>query len=164
MGMDVCGKKPTSKVGMYFGRPAWARHPLADCVLALAPLEASGCRDWHTNDGDGLEAAQSVKLADKLDALIESGAVASYIEKFGEQVQVLGWPRRDLQPGPNFGSRSNLMPCDSWRLRCCATVTQVENMQSMNCENFASRMRSSTDQSVSNWRAVGSRRTTTDPP
>ena len=98
MGMDVCGMKPTSKVGRYFGRPAWTWHPLADCVLALAPLEASGCRDWHCNDGDGLEAAQSVKLADKLDALIESGAVAGYIEKFGEQVEVgrLQW---DLGPG-----------------------------------------------------------------
>src|SRR5262245_4697699 len=98
MGMDVCGKMPTSRVGRYFGRVFWAWHSLADCVLALAPVEASGCRDWHRNNGDGLDAAQSVKLADKLDALIESGAVAGYIEKFGLQVEVCR-PQWDMGPG-----------------------------------------------------------------
>ncbi|CAN7470780.1 hypothetical protein [Mesorhizobium sp. LjNodule214] len=89
MGMDVFGVKPTSRCGSIFMRPAWAWHALAGCVITLAAVETSSCREWHSNSGDGLDAAQSIKLADKLDALIESGAVPRYIGKFGKKVKVV---------------------------------------------------------------------------
>lgn len=60
MGMDVIGKRPTSKAGEYFRRNVWHWHPLADYIVTIAPDTASSCKRWHTNEGDGLNAKQSV--------------------------------------------------------------------------------------------------------
>ena len=79
MGMDVYGKKPTAPEGEYFRRNVWGWHPLADLCLELAPETCAPCTDWHSNDGDGLDAEHAAMLGYRLDKLIEDGTVASYI-------------------------------------------------------------------------------------
>lgn len=81
MGMDVYGKKPTSDVGAYFRRNVWGWHPLAELVCALAPALAGKCRDWHTNEGFGLDAQDSTKLAAVLRAKLTDGTVAARVAR-----------------------------------------------------------------------------------
>jgi hypothetical protein len=78
MGMDVYGKAATEPVGEYFRNNVWCWRPLADYVLSVAPTLANKCKHWHTNDGAGLNAADSMKLADILEAEVESGRTAAY--------------------------------------------------------------------------------------
>ncbi len=81
MGMDVFGNKPTAPQGEYFRRNIWYWHPLAELCLELAPDECSPCEYWHSNDGDGLDAAQSVLLAQRLQQLVSDGSVAKHIAR-----------------------------------------------------------------------------------
>jgi hypothetical protein len=78
MGMDVFGNNPTSEAGRYFGRNVWGWRPLAELVTELCPEETAACEQWQSNDGDGLDAAESEKLAMRLCGLLESGAVKAY--------------------------------------------------------------------------------------
>lgn len=78
MGMDVYGKTPTSEKGKYFRSNIWWWHPLADYVTLIAPKETATCKAWHTNEGDGLNAADAFALADKLQIEIDSGRCARY--------------------------------------------------------------------------------------
>jgi len=78
MGMDLNGWK-----GECF-RGQWGDwHRLADCILALAPTEAQPCKGWYHNDGDGLNAAESLALADRLDQCIADGTAESYVQALG---------------------------------------------------------------------------------
>jgi hypothetical protein len=63
MGMDVVGIKPQSKAGEYFRVNVWHWHRLANYIMTVASDTASSCKHWHINDGDGLNAQQSVELA-----------------------------------------------------------------------------------------------------
>jgi hypothetical protein len=83
MGMDVIGRAPTSERGKYFDNNISWWHPLASYCNEVAPEIASGCRLWHSNDGDGLDAAASRALAEALEAEIESGRCAD-IERQAE--------------------------------------------------------------------------------
>jgi hypothetical protein len=56
MGMDVIGTAPTSERGTYFCNNIHWWHPLAIYCQQVAPEIASGCRNWHMNDGDELDA------------------------------------------------------------------------------------------------------------
>ena len=81
MGMDVYGQNPANKTGEYFRRNIWGWRPLADYTTKAAPDITAGCRYWHTNDSDGLDATQSVKLADALQTEVDSGRTADYVEE-----------------------------------------------------------------------------------
>ena len=73
MGMDVSGRKPTTKQGEYFRNNVWWWwHPLASYICEVAPNIADHCDYWQTNDGDGLNAEDSAALADKLQQEIDS--------------------------------------------------------------------------------------------
>ena len=78
MGMDVYGKNPTTEEGECFRNNIGHWHPLAEYVGEIAPDIAGKCRHWHTNDGDGLDAADVRKLADILQAEIDSGRCEHY--------------------------------------------------------------------------------------
>ena len=79
MGMDVYGKKPTAPEGEYFRNNVWSWRPLADYVLSTAPRDLTDrCAYWHSNDGAGLDAEDSVRLADILQAEIDAGRTATY--------------------------------------------------------------------------------------
>ena len=78
MGMDVCGRKPTSDEGEYFRNNVWWWRPLADYCVRIAPDIAAQCKYWQSNDGDGLDERNSLALADLLQAEIDSGRCASF--------------------------------------------------------------------------------------
>ena len=67
MGMDITGRKPTGERGQYFRNNVWWWHPLADYCITVAPDICAACKHWHTNDGDGLDAAGAVALAEALE-------------------------------------------------------------------------------------------------
>src|SRR4051812_32940986 len=78
MGMDVFGKQPVGTVGKHFGNNIWWWHPLADYVCRVAPDLTAGCEQWHTNDGDGLNGEDAVRLSTALDTEIRSGRTAAF--------------------------------------------------------------------------------------
>lgn len=78
MGMDVYGKAPISETGKYFRANIWSWRPLAEYVELVAPVIASFCEYWDSNDGDGLDAAHSIRLAKLLEAELASGRTAEY--------------------------------------------------------------------------------------
>jgi hypothetical protein len=73
MGMDVYGES-----GAYFRSNVWWWRPLADYVIKVAPDIAGQCHYWQSNDGDGLGKADSLRLADSLQAEIDAGRTARY--------------------------------------------------------------------------------------
>jgi hypothetical protein len=81
MGMDLTGKKPKNETGEYLRYSVWSWHPLIDYVLAVSPEELTGkCKYWHSNDGDGLNAEDSRRLAGVLTGEIDSGRAKVYVE------------------------------------------------------------------------------------
>lgn len=81
MGMDVYGKNPKSDAGEYFRRNVWGWHPLWEYVENKHPEIANLVEHAHTNDGDGLNATKSKKLAQLLFADLASGAVDEYVSE-----------------------------------------------------------------------------------
>ncbi len=73
MGMDVFGKNAASKTGEYFRNNVWWWRPLAAYACKVAPDVTAKCKYWQSNDGDGLNAQDSRKLADLLQEEIDSG-------------------------------------------------------------------------------------------
>jgi hypothetical protein len=53
--------------------------PLADMILGLCPDEAAPCKYWHTNDGGGLDAEASIRLAEALERMLSAGEVSDWI-------------------------------------------------------------------------------------
>lgn len=80
MGMDVYGDNPKCKTGEYFRRSCWGWRPLADFCTIMAPEITAACKNWQTNDGDGLPEIESIKLAEFLNQTIIDGRADSYIK------------------------------------------------------------------------------------
>lgn len=78
MGMDVYGVKATTEAGKYFRNNVWAWRPLAAYCCLIAPDITATCQHWQSNDGGGLNAADSLKLADALQAEVDSGRAAAF--------------------------------------------------------------------------------------
>jgi hypothetical protein len=89
MGMDVSGINPISKTGEYFRNNVCWWHPLAHYVQEVAPEIASRCRYWHFNDGDGLNAEDSMALTTILQAEIDSGTTAQAAAAFQELMEAI---------------------------------------------------------------------------
>jgi hypothetical protein len=89
MGMDVYGKKPDSEEGEYFRNSVWNWRPLAAYVQEVAPEICAACTHWDTNDGDGLNASASMKLAVKLAAEISSGRTRAYEMRYKSDNEAL---------------------------------------------------------------------------
>lgn len=89
MGMDVFGRAPQDKTGGYFRRSMWGWRPLADYILNTHPQLAENCEYWHSNDGDGLDATDSMALAAALQRDIDDGAAARYIEERNRRLAAL---------------------------------------------------------------------------
>ena len=81
MGMDVCGRAPHTKQGEYFRNNMWWWRPLADYICEIAPEITANCQHWHSNDGDGLNGHDSLRLAELLQKEIESGRTAAYARR-----------------------------------------------------------------------------------
>jgi hypothetical protein len=76
MGMDVYGRNPTAPEGGYFRAAIWQWPLLVKVITTLCPQETSACKEWETNDGDGLTSAQALALAEALERKLRSGEVA----------------------------------------------------------------------------------------
>jgi len=78
MGMDVYGEEPTSEQGKYFRNNVWWWHPLAQYCEHVAPELAKRCASWHSNDGEGLNAEDSIELANILQAEVNANRTMQY--------------------------------------------------------------------------------------
>lgn len=80
MGMDVYGKNATTERGKYFRNNAWWWRPLWDYCHQIASDVISEAlhKSGHYNDGAGLDAADSIRLATRLDAEIAGGRTAIF--------------------------------------------------------------------------------------
>lgn len=99
MGMDVYGKNPKSEVGEYFRRNVWGWHPLWDYVEKQHPEIAELVSYAHSNDGDGLGARNSKKLAKLLMEDYESGRVAEYVAERNKALSELPFEECNLCEG-----------------------------------------------------------------
>lgn len=79
MGMDVYGKNPSSEAGEYFRRNVWGWRPLWKYVEDTHPEIAGKVEYAQSNDGDGLDAENSIKLAEALKKDIWDGVADNYI-------------------------------------------------------------------------------------
>jgi hypothetical protein len=95
MGMDIHGLNPTSQEGQYFGANIASWRPLAAFCLTVAPEECKPCGSWITNDGNGLNADQSSRLAQRLEAALVDGS----LERCVPPVQHEDTPFRPLITG-----------------------------------------------------------------
>ena len=84
MGYDIYGKKPTAPEGEYYRSNIWYWPPFVAMCRRLAPRESKGCKGWELNEGRGLNAADALRLANRLDELLADGTIAAYIEDTGE--------------------------------------------------------------------------------
>ena len=86
MGMDVVGINATNEKGEYFRNNVWWWRPLATYIVDNHFNIASACENWHTNDGDGLDATASRNLARALKEDLEKGVVADYEREYNRQL------------------------------------------------------------------------------
>ena len=120
MGMDVYGKNPANETGQYFRRNVWGWHPLWGYVEDTYPEIAELVEHAHSNDGDGLGARNSKKLAKLLMSDYTTGKASEYVEERNKALSELpfeecvickgtgirtdelgvqsGWPERELAP------------------------------------------------------------------
>jgi hypothetical protein len=86
--MDVYGKTPSQEEGKYFRNNVWWWRPLWDYCLENVPV-AQKVTYGHSNDGDGLDAEDSVIMADALDELIKSGHTAQWKKERDAEIEAL---------------------------------------------------------------------------
>lgn len=101
MGMDVHGKTNDA----YFRRNVWGWHGLADAIIDLYPALAAKVEYWHSNDGSGLNEADSKKLAGLIRADVASGRVAEYVA--GRDAHLAALPREMCEVCHGKGMRTH---------------------------------------------------------
>ena len=87
MGMDVFGGKPDSPLGQYFRSNIWRWSALWGYCVSVSPEAASLGNDAYFNEGDGLNAEDSKKLAAILRQELSSGKTKDAVRKI-EQFEV----------------------------------------------------------------------------
>jgi hypothetical protein len=86
MGMDVFGKDPSSEKGKYFRSNVWYWRPLWEYCSSVAPKLTNKVKYAGSNDGDGLDAANSVALANVLYLKISSGHTRDFEVKWQKAI------------------------------------------------------------------------------
>lgn len=79
MGRDLRGRNATSPAGRALSLNVWSWEILTKFVWMFAPNEAALCKDWETDDSEGMNAEDTAKLVAKLRAARNRGAVANFI-------------------------------------------------------------------------------------
>lgn len=122
MGMDVYGKAATTEEGGYFRNNVWWWHPLAHYIEDNCPDLHAKAEHWHSNDGDGLGAEDSLKLAEQLQGLIDSGHTQAFNDRERERLKALpdescklceGTGSRREIPNSGAGDTGKCNGCDS---------------------------------------------------
>lgn len=91
MGMDVYGKNATAEVGNYFRRSVWGWRPLWEYCVDTFEI-AGKVKDGQTNSGYGLNAKDSVKLAEQMRQAISNGSAQDYIDERNARLAELERP------------------------------------------------------------------------
>jgi len=89
MGVDIFGRQPTAEVGKYFCRNYWWWRPLWEYVEIEHPDLAGKVTYTYTDDGDGLDASDSLQLARLLREELADGTVAHYVKDRDEYIAAL---------------------------------------------------------------------------
>jgi len=105
MGMDVIGKSATNEAGEYFRRNVWGWRPLWQYVEIVHSDLAEKVEYGQSNDGDGLNAKDSVELAKRLYSDLERGIATLYMQQRNRWLSDL--PREDCTICHNTGIRSD---------------------------------------------------------
>ena len=104
MGMDVVGRKPSTKTGEYFRNNIWWWHPLWEYCHQIAPEICDGVHG-HSNDGDGLPGDGARILAQTLRWELASGRTKAYSDTF--EISRLALPCRPCTHCEATGIRSD---------------------------------------------------------
>jgi hypothetical protein len=104
MGMDVVGNNPTTEAGEYFRNNVWWWRPLWNYCREVSP-EARSVEYGQSNDGDGLNADDAIKLGKTLLVKIEVGHTAKYEADYNKELSEL--PRVDCDLCGKTGIRSD---------------------------------------------------------
>lgn len=133
MGMDVYGTAPTDPVGEYFRRNVWGWHPLVDCTEHVCQQANHmdlflRCEEWHTNDGDGLNATDATALASLIDQAISTGVIEKWLADRQAKIRMMqptpcnyckGTGIRTDAVGEKAGLPTKVIPADAkdmtWR-------------------------------------------------
>ena len=108
--------------GRYFQTSWWNWRTLAEFICETFPGIAKHCTHWQSNDGDGLDEELAVRLADRLDRMIEDGALAHLIEVRRARIRNLplrecfichGSGIRDDELGVKHGDPAKVIPEDA---------------------------------------------------
>ena len=156
MGMDVYGLKPTAPKGEYFRNNVWWWRPLAEYIGFAAPDLHEKVGDdgggWEVNDGEGLNAEDSLTLAKKLRSDLKSGKTKEYEQGYQRLLDELpqeecgicaGTGKREVPPTIGAGTH----PCkacdttgqqDNWRTNYPFAAANVEEFTEFleNCGGF----------------------------
>lgn len=117
MGMDISGRKPRNETGVYFRNNIWWWSPLWDYCVTVAPELCGKVKYAYTNDGDGLGARDSSKLATLLLKEVTEGRTKQYEQDLKDKTDRIpliscnicaGTGKR--LPPPNVGAGTN--PCN----------------------------------------------------
>ena len=85
MGFDVLGKEN----GAYFRRTIWYWPSLGTALVEMFPELTAPCKHWFTNDGDGLDKEQSLKLAEAIREALAAGEVERYVRDLGAKLAAI---------------------------------------------------------------------------
>ena len=99
MGMDVYGKNPATDTGEYFRRNVWGWRPLWQYCVDTHPELANKVKYAQSNDGDGLNAEDSVALAHLLKLDLVNGNAELYITNRNKELSELPRPECELCSG-----------------------------------------------------------------
>jgi DnaJ-class molecular chaperone len=115
MGMDVYGNKPDSKIGEYFCNSGWSWHPLWNYCEIVAPMLTKKVKYGHSNDGDGLNKQDSLRLAEILEQELSSERTKAYAQRYKADMDAL--PDEKCKYCNGTGDRKDLEPAE-WKKKC----------------------------------------------
>jgi hypothetical protein len=110
--MDISGKAPTTEEGSYFRNNVWFWRPVAEWIEEKAPELYAKNPYWHSNDGGGLNAKDSLALAEQIEASIADGSMAEYAVIRLAAIATL--PREECKICHGTGIRSD---ATGWKMR-----------------------------------------------
>jgi hypothetical protein len=85
MGMDIHGMAPRSEQGSYFSNNYTWWPPLAQFCQQVAPDVCAPCKEWQTNDGDGLDNDGAIALSLSLQASVNTNFAMTFAKEWDDE-------------------------------------------------------------------------------
>lgn len=82
MGMNLYGNNPSSHVGKIYRSSIWIWHPMWNYFEINYPEVAKDLGNGHANDGDELDNAKSIELANIIINDLSNGKINEYLQNF----------------------------------------------------------------------------------